>query len=334
MQLPPHFSIPPGRPNFQQVTSSRTALPDRTIGVGAGMQMASIASVQFGAALAAQLFSRIGPLGTVGLRLAGAAVLMVLLTRPWRHRWTRADLGASLTFGGVLAGMNTCLYLALDRLPLATVITIEFLGPLALAIVTATTWATRVWAIPAGAGVALLGGAMTRGGLSGADLAGVGFALVAAGCWAAYILLNGVIGRGGSGLSGLALATCVGAVIMLPVGIADAGTALWDPQILAVGAAVGLLSSTIPYSLDLLALRRLPTAVFGVVTSLNPGVAALAGFAVLGQVLPGRQLAGIALVMLASAGVTLTPTLIRRRPDEAPAGHRVQPLGQPDVPGP
>lgn len=256
--------------------------------------------MQFGAALAAKLFHLVGPLGTVSLRLVGASVVLVALSGPWRRRWSRAELAASAVFGAVFTAMNATLYLALDRLPLATVVTLEFLGPLTVAVVTAVSWRIRIWALPAAAGVALLGGT-----LSGGDLIGVGYALAAALCWAAYILLSGRIGRTGSGLAGLSVASVFGAIIMLPVGIATAGSTLVHPSTAALGLAVGVLSSAIPYSLDLLALRRLPTAVFGVLTSLNPAVAALAGLVVLGERLPGRQLVGIALVILASAGVTI-----------------------------
>ena len=278
---------------------------------GSTLAFTSIASVQFGAALAATLFPRVGPLGTVSLRLIGAAVVLQLLTRPWRHRWSRGELGASLLFGAIFTVMNTSLYLALDRLPLGTVITLEFLGPLVIAIWTATSWSTRAWAVPAAAGVLLLGGS-----LSGGDLLGIVYSLVAAVCWAAYILTSRVVGRGRAGLGGVAVACTVGAVVMLPVGAVAAGSALLHPSTAVLGLAVGVLSSAIPYSLDLLALRRLPTAVFGVLVSANPAVAALAGFLVLGESLAGRALVGIGLVIVASAGVSVSTALRRSAPPE------------------
>lgn len=273
---------------------------------GTGLAMASVLSVQFGAAVAAHLFDRIGAVGTVSLRLAVAALVLAAIVRPWRRVRTRAELRAALLFGAVFTGMNTTLYLAIERLPLATVITLEFLGPLAVAIVTARSWATRLWALPAALGVALLAGALPSG-----DLLGVVFALSAACCWAGYIVLSGRLGRSGTGVAGLAVGCAAGAIVMLPVGAATAGAALFDPAVLLVGVAVGVLSSAVPYSLDLLALRRLPTAVFGVLTSLNPGVAALAGLLLLHQVPTSTQTLGIALVVVASAGVTLTG--VRRR---------------------
>ncbi|MBV9592610.1 MAG: EamA family transporter, partial [Actinobacteria bacterium] len=269
---------------------------------GATLAVASVASVQFGAALAATLFSIAGPVGTVSLRLIGASAVLVALTRPWRRRWTGAEFGAALLFGAVFTAMNTALYLAIDRLPLATVITLEFLGPLGVAVFTASGFSVRLWAVPAVVGVVLLGGSP-----SGGDLLGVVFALTAAACWAGYILLSGRIGRTGTGLAGLAVAGTVSALAMLPAGALTAGEAMIRPGPLATGLAVGVLSSAIPYSLDLLALRRLPTSMFGVLTSLNPAVAALAGLLVLDQRLAARDLLGIALVMTASVGVTLSP---------------------------
>ncbi|GAB2474569.1 EamA family transporter [Jatrophihabitans fulvus] len=282
---------------------------DRDVTTGAGLAVVSVFSVQFGAALAAHLFDRIGALGTVGLRLVVAAVVLTALTRPWRSIRTAADLRAALVFGAVFTGMNTSLYLAIERLPLATVITLEFLGPLSVAVVTARSWTTRAWALPALAGVVLLAGRLPAG-----DALGIAFALGAACCWAGYIVLSGRLGREGSGLAGLAVGCLAGAVVMLPVGAATAGTALWRPEVLLIGLGVGVLSSAVPYSLDLLALRRLPTAVFGVLTSLNPGVAALAGLLLLSQVPGATQAVGIGLVMIASVGVTLTAGRKRAAP--------------------
>ena len=259
-------------------SNARYVANARTVPEGIGLSVSSVASVQFGAAIAAHLFPLVGPLGTVSLRLAGASLVLMALTRPWRRRWVRAELGASVLFGLIFVVMNSSLYLALDRLPLATVVTIEFLGPLTLSIVTARSWRERVWAMPAAAGVAAIGGALaTHDGARA--LAGIAFALTAALGWAAYIVMSGRVGRTGTGLAGLSLANAVAAVVVLPFGLATAGSALWRPSTLAIGLVVGVLSSAIPYSFDLLSLRRLPTVVFGVLTSLNPAVAALAGLA-------------------------------------------------------
>ncbi|MET3806791.1 inner membrane transporter RhtA [Nakamurella sp. UYEF19] len=290
-----------------------------SIASGTTMAVSSVGSVQFGAAIAATLFPVIGPIGTVTLRLLVAAVVLALTNRLWRFEWRGARFGTIALFGVVLVTMNSSLYLALDRLPLATTITLEFLGPLAVALGTAASRRERWWVLPAAAGVALLGGTLRLH-----DLLGVVFALMAAGCWASYILLSRRLGRAGGGQAGLALATALGAVIILPVGVVTAGPMLWHPATLALGLAVGLLSSAIPYSLDMMALRRLPTAVFGVLTSLNPAVGALAGLLILGQHLPVTGLIGIALVMAAGAGITLGARHSGRRSAGSPAGTNVQ----------
>ena len=320
-----HF---PGEGGRHTVRGMTTATPTPALvpttaapsGVGAGVALAtsSVAAVQFGATFATHLFPLVGPVGTVSLRLAFAGLVLLVVIRPWRRAWTRRDLLASAALGLVFAAMNTTLYLSLARLPIATVITLEFLGPLTLAVATAGRWSVRAWALPAAAGVVLLADELTLD-----DLAGVLFALCAATCWAAYILLNGRIARSGTGLAGLTVGTLTAAVVVVPFGVATAGPALLEPSTLALGLVVGILSSAIPYSLDLLALRRLPTAVFGVLTSLNPGVAALAGLVVLGQHLGLVPVVGVVLVMVASAGVTLTHSRRRRvtpPPSVGPAG--------------
>lgn len=295
---------------------------------GAVLAVSSATSVQFGAAVAATLFPLVGPVGTVSLRFLGAALVLVLLTRPWRAPWTGRDLRTAGAFGLVFVVMNLSVYVAVSRLPLATAITLEFLGPLGVAIATAVTWRQRIWALPAAAGVALIGGSLQAG-----DAFGVVAALVAALAWASYILLSRRMGTAPHALGGLALATALGALLTLPAGVLSAGAGLLEPRTLAIGLAVGVVSSAIPYSLDLLALRRLPTAVFGVLTSLNPAIAALAGLVVLHELPPGRQLLGIALVVVASAGVTLTGRRSSAGGPGAP-GDAVPPadLLQPDVP--
>ena len=200
-------------------------------GVGTAFAVTSVGSVQFGAALAATLFPRVGPLGTVTLRLVGASLAMSLVTRPWRIHWDRTNLRAAAVFGAVLATMNTCIYLAIDRLPLATVITLEFLGPLGVAVITATTWRQRGWAVPAAIGVALLGGSLNAN-----DVLGVALALVAALSWAAYILLSRRMGDSEEGLAGLCVASILGATVMVPVGFVAAGSSLVRPSTVVLGA--------------------------------------------------------------------------------------------------
>ena len=300
-----------------------TSRTDHSVATGTVCAVSAATSVQFGAAMAATLFPFIGPVGTVSLRFLGAAAILVLLTRPWRASWSPRDLRTVVAFGVVFVAMNLCLYTALGRLPLATTITLEFLGPLSVAIATASTWGQRCWALPAAAGVALIGGSLRAG-----DLLGVLAALGAAMAWASYILQSRRMGTSSHALGGLALATVLGAVVTLPAGVLTAGADLLEPRTLVLGLAVGVVSSAIPYSLDLLALRRLPTAVFGVLTSLNPAIAALAGLVVLHELPPQRQLFGIALVIIASAGVTLTgrrPHRHPRAPHSVPRAKALEP---------
>jgi inner membrane transporter RhtA len=286
------------------VTTEASATPqmagDRDVARGVPMALSSVVSVQFGAGLAAHLFPRIGPLGAVSLRLTSASIVLLVVARPWRVRWTGAELSAALLFGLVLGAMNACLYTAISRLPMATAITLEALGPLTLTVVMAGGWRQRGWVTPAIVGVVLLGGSLRL-----SDGVGVVAAVGAATMWACYILLSRRVGRRTTGLTGLAVANTFGAVLLLPVGAAVAGSALLRPSTLGIGVAVGILSSALPYSLDLLALRRLPTALFGVLTSTNPAVAAVAGLLLLNQRLHLLEYAGVALVVVASAGMTL-----------------------------
>ena len=201
-------------------------------------------------------------------------------------------------FGVVLAAMNGLFYLALERLPLGVTVTIEVLGPLVLSIVASRRASAWLWALLALVGVVALGG----GGWDDLDALGVVFALGAAASWAFYILASARVGRAFPKLDGLALAMTAGALLSLPFGIADAGTSLLRVDILAVGAAVALLSSTIPYAFELIALRRLPAAAFAILMSLAPATAALAGFVFLGQTLVWLELVGIGLVITASIG--------------------------------
>ncbi|MBA3809847.1 MAG: EamA family transporter [Solirubrobacterales bacterium] len=263
-----------------------------------GLVLGAIASVQFGSSLAATLFARLGPGGTVLLRLASAAVVLMALGRPRLRGRTRAELGLACSFGLVLAGMNLSFYEALDRIPLGIAVAIELVGPLAVAIGGSRRRRDLLWAALAVLGIL----ALTRGGVHGLDGAGVALALLAGVLWGSYILLNARLGRRFEGSTGLSLAMCVAALAALPSGIAAGGSALLDPGSLALGCAVGLLSSAIPYTFEVEALRRIAPPTFGVLMSLEPALAALAGFLVLGQGLDLRALLGIALVIAASLG--------------------------------
>ena len=266
-----------------------------------GLVLVGLACQEVGASLAVLLFPQVGPLGMVMLRLVFAAVVLLLIARPsLRHR-SRGGWVAVVQFGVVLALMNGLFYLALERLPLGVTVTIEVLGPLVLSIIAARRASAWVWALLAFAGVVALGG----GGWDRLDLLGVLFALGAAVTWAFYIVLSARVGREFPRFDGLALAMAVGAVLSLPFGIVDAGPALLRPDLLALGAAVAMLSSTVPYALELVALRRLAASVFAILMSLGPATASIAGFLLLGQHLNALEIAGIALVIAASIGAVV-----------------------------
>jgi inner membrane transporter RhtA len=260
--------------------------------------LGAIASVQLGSALAKLRFDRTGPIGMVLLRLAVGALVLLAVSRPRLRGRDRRQLLLVLGFGAVLAGMNSSFYAAIDRIPIGVAVTVEFAGPLAVAVAGSRRLLDGVWVLLAAAGVVLL----TRDGGGALDPVGLGLAGLAGFGWACYILLSQRLGRSFPGVDGLALATAVGAVLVAPAGIVRAGGALADWRVLIVGVGVGLLSAAIPYSLEIEALRRLPTRVFGVLMSLEPAVGALAGLVVLGEALRSREVLAIALVCVASAG--------------------------------
>ncbi|MER7080946.1 DMT family transporter [Saccharopolyspora kobensis] len=255
-----------------------------------------VVSLQVGAAFAKQLFTMAGASGVVALRLTFAALILLAVWRP-SLRMDRRTLAVVAGYGAVLAGMNVCIYQAFERIPLGAAVTIEFLGPLVVAVVGSRRKLDLVWAALAGLGVFLL--ARVEGGL---DPVGVGFALAAGAMWAGYILVGAKLGSRTTGGSGLALGMAFGALVAAPFGIAEAGTALLHPAVLVAGLVVALMSSVIPYSLELEALRRMPPRVFGVLMSLEPAVAALAGLLVLGELLGAWQWVAIACVVIASVG--------------------------------
>jgi inner membrane transporter RhtA len=263
--------------------------------------LGGIATVQIGAAFAKGLFDQAGPAGTVFLRVGFAAILLLALWRPTLRGVPRDRLQDIALFGFVLAAMNFSFYLALDRIPLGIAVTLEFVGPLAVAIGTSRRRADLLWAGLAAAGILLLSPS-PGGSLS---LLGAGLALLAGCFWAAYILLSARIGRSMPGGGPLALAMAFGTVLLIPAGVARAGD-LADPGVLAAGLAIAVLSSVIPYSLELEALRSLPRSTFGVLMSLEPAVAAAVGFVVLGQDLAASELVAIGLVVAASAGALRT----------------------------
>ncbi|MEV2231983.1 EamA family transporter [Streptomyces phaeochromogenes] len=273
-----------------------------TLGGGVGLVLAGAGSVQFGSAFAALLFPRVGALGVVALRVTLAAVLLLVITRPRLRGYSRADWAVAGGFGLALGGMNILFHQAIDRIPLGAAVTLEVLGPLLLSVVASRRATGLLWAALALAGVCLLG----RGAFAQLDVAGVAFALSAGGMWAAYIVLNARAGARFPRLDALAIAMAVAALVSLPLGIGASGGTLLEPGVLALGLAIAIKSSGVPYTLELLALRRLPAATFAVLTSLAPALAAMAGYMVLDQGLSPSQCAAIALVVAASAGAVRT----------------------------
>jgi inner membrane transporter RhtA len=255
-----------------------------------------IVSVQVGAAIAKTLFPQLGPIGVVWLRLLIAGIILAI-TLPAAFSRVRQAWAIVMVFGLTLAAMNLFFYLSIDRIPLGVAVTVEFLGPLAVAIFAAHRAVDRLWAIPAGAGVALLG--LRPAGL---DVVGLLFALLAGACWGAYILLSARVGRRISGTGGLAAALLVGAAAVTPIGVASVSTLYEQPSLVLGCIAVAVLSSTLPYTVELSALRRIPPALFGVLMSMEPAAAAAAGALVLDETLRAAEWAALVLVAAASIG--------------------------------
>ncbi|MFF5787095.1 DMT family transporter [Streptomyces sp. NPDC012693] len=259
-------------------------------------------SVQFGSAVAVLLMPRAGALGVVTLRLLLAAAVLLIVCRPKVRGYGRADWGTILAFGAAMAGMNILFYQSVDRIPLGAAVTLEVLGPLILSVVASRRLVNLLWAGLALGGVVLLGG----GGFDRLDPVGAGFALAAGAMWATYIVFSARTGRRFPQADGLALAMAFGAVLSLPFGIVEAGDKLLVPSTIGLGLVVALMSSVLPYTLELLALRRLPAPTFAILMSLEPAIAAAAGFLVLSQALSAPDALAIALVIAASMGAVRT----------------------------
>jgi inner membrane transporter RhtA len=266
---------------------------------GVPLVVVAITSLQFGAALAGTIFDEIGAAGTSLLRSLFAAAILLAIWRPSLRGHPARDIRLVVLFGLVLGAMNLCIYESFSRIPLGIAVTIEFAGPLGIAVALSRRRLDLAAAALAAVGIVLLadpgGGAV--------DALGVVLALVAAGCWAVYILVAQAASRVWTGGRGVAVAMAVAVLVPLIPGIAGGGADLLDPRLLAIGCAVALMSSVLPYSLETEALRRLPANVFGVLMSLEPAVAAIAGWVVLGQGLRARDIAAIGLVTTASVVV-------------------------------
>ncbi|SEF12797.1 inner membrane transporter RhtA [Jiangella alba] len=276
-----------------------------------GLVLGGIFSLQIGAGLAKGLFDTLPPTAVVFLRLAFSAVALVAITqhavRAALRRASRGDLGLAITFGLSLAAMNIAIYESFSRIPLGVAVTIEFIGPLGVAVALSRRRLDLLWVLLAGSGVVLL----ARGGSGDIDPVGVMFALVAAAGWASYILLGKQLGQRFPGSSGLTVASVVGAAAVAPIGLTTGGSDLWQTHVLLLAAGIALLSSVIPYSFELEALRRMPATVFGILMSLEPAAAALVGLVVLNEVLHVQEWLAIGLVVAACLGAT------RQRPSRA-----------------
>ena len=273
------------------------AVPPQVLLLGA------VTSVQVGSAFADRIFAHAGPGGVAFLRVLFAALVLLAVARPSLRGRTRHEVRLILAYGLTLTAMNWSFYEALDHLPLGVAVTIEFTGPLAVAVAGSRRALDLLWVALAAAGVVLLA---SRGGSEGVQTVGVILALVAAACWAGYILLAKRVGATFGALEALAIGLSFGTVLVLPAGVIEGGSALLSPGVLGACLGVAVLSSLIPYTLELVALRRLRTSVFGLLMSLEPAVAALAGVVVLGQGLTAALGVALVLVVAASVGATLT----------------------------
>ena len=276
--------------------------------------IAGALSVQGGATFATLLLREYGPLPVVAMRIV-FGTLILLAFQPLRLRGvTRAALASGVALGLILATMNSTFYVALSRIPLGVAVTIEFWGPLTLAVLGSRRWLDLVWVGLAGTGIYILAGAR----LSADDAVGIVAILVAGGCWAAYILVGRRVAAHWPDGRGLTLAMVVASAVVLPVTLllSDVGAVVATPVALGAGVVIALSSSAIPYTLELAALRRLPAATFGVLMSLEPGIAALVGFVALGQVLGLHDIIAIACVILASAGASISARRLATAPGE------------------
>lgn len=270
-----------------------------------------ILSVQFGAGIAKSLFDEIAPTTIVWLRLVTSAVVLVAIARPVLRGRSRTDWLVVLAFGACLGVMNWAIYQAFARIPLGIAVTLEFIGPLTLAVIGSRRMRDLVWVLLAALGVAVLG--LSGGGE--VNLAGALFALLAGAMWASYILLAGQTGQRWPGFDGLALASVVAMALLTPLAIGEGGGDLLDPRILLLGAAVGLLSSVVPYSCELVALRSIKASVFSILMSLEPAAAALAGIIVLQEFLTWEQWLAMTFVVIASVGATRSSRTLAPAPD-------------------
>ena len=276
-------------------------LPDRPLAVIA--VLTSILSVQFGATLSEHLFPVIGVEGTTACRQGFSALALMLLFRPWRGMPERRHWPIIGLYGALLGVMNLTFYYAISKLPLGIAVALEFTGPLAVAIFSSRRWIDFVWVVCAIAGMLIL---VPLHGAGRVDLIGVVWALCAGACWGGYIIVGQKVSHSTHGGKAVALGMLLSTLFTLPIGMAHAGALLWSPPVLLRGVGVAILSSAIPYTLEMLALKHVPAKTFSLMMSLEPAAGALMGLIILGELLTGWQWLAIALVIVASAGSSLT----------------------------
>lgn len=281
----------------------RSPFKPYSIALPVGVLMVAMISIQAGAALAKGLFPLVGASGATALRLILASLMLLAAWRPWRMRPTAQEARSIVIYGLAMGWMNLFFYLSLSRIPLGIAVALEFAGPLAVAMAGSHRAADFLWIALAALGLI----ALLPSGLESKPLApaGIAYALAAGFCWALYILFGQKAGAVHGGRT-TALGTVVGAAVIAPIGMAHAGAALFAPTILPAACAVALLSSALPYSLEMFALTRLPTRTFGVLMSLSPALGALSGLCFLGERLTPIQWAAIASIMIASGGSAAT----------------------------
>ena len=272
-----------------------------SIALPVGVLAIAMISVQTGAALVKGLFPLAGVAGATTLRLVLASVLLAVVWRPWRLRPTAREARSLLIYGAAMGCMNLCFYSALARIPLGVAVAVEFTGPLAVAIAASHRAVDYLWVTLAALGLL----ALLPLGHQSLSAAGIAFALAAGVCWALYIVFGQKVGAAHGGAS-TALGMVVGTLVVAPIGILRAGTTMLDPAILPAALGVAVLSSAVPYSLEMFALTRLPTRTFGVLMSAEPALGALSGLVFLNERLTVVQWAAIASIMLASAGSAAT----------------------------
>lgn len=291
--------------------TQRSSFKPHSIVLPVGVLIVAMISIQSGAALAKGLFPRVGAPGTAALRLALASLMLLAVWRPWRLRPTAREARSIVIYGLAMGWMNYFFYLSLSRIPLGIAVALEFTGPLAVAMASSHRKADFVWIALAALGLWTL---LPLGpGSQALSPVGIGCALAAGFCWALYILYGQRAGSLHAGQT-TALGTLVGALVIVPIGAAHAGRALLTPAILPAACGVALLSSALPYSLEMFALTRLPTRTFGVLMSLEPALGALSGLVLLGESLTAVQWAAVGSIMLASGGSAATS-----RPGRPPA---------------